>query len=72
MLLESLKLYDTSVNSREDQENTVVLTIVFVDLSFQVWPAMVCFDDEFVIGDVCQGTCVYIGLLDDGSELHWN
>ena len=49
-----------------------MLTIVFVDLPFQVGPAMVCFDDEIVIGDGGQDTCVYIGLLDDGSELQWN
>ena len=28
-----------------------------------------CFDDEFVIGQGCEGTCVYVGLLDDGSEV---
>lgn len=37
--------------------------------SLKVGPANVCFEDEFVIGEGCSTTCVYSGLLEDGTEV---
>ena len=29
----------------------------------------VCFEEEFIVGEGSEGTCVYIGLSDDGNEV---
>ena len=35
----------------------------------RIGPAAVCFDNDFIIGSGSGGTCVYIGLWEDGSEV---
>lgn len=35
----------------------------------KIGPIRVCFDPKFMIGEGRDGTCVYIGLLDDGKEV---